>query len=968
MQDEDYLDEIVPGESQGARTITAPDRRAAYEYRTLSGDIGGAIPSDFGPADEELYRLQVVVLKRLKDRAHQPLIRGVLSSRAINSDVYATFYHGFRRRVIDPNLVLMEASRVACAPKAMWQDEEDKSTYIQLVALALRFGADPNQYIDSGRPELTHVIYWVHRLSEPDRETYDYESVDAEEYVKTRIIALLILAGGNPNLPCFAADTRRTTMTGMLMKNPDAEASVLKTIELDLENPQGSSLETVQDSIQDRLLRMNEVLALKQHPQDLPNEYPDEWTPEATLELLYMFDWAPVGQELPVEGMPGEISSITEVHAHSVLAKSLSRMDPRVVKEGGEGFLDLACRHLDVTSVDLLLANGAVPTYQLADELLLRISRVKAPLPLTADIICHELALFTRYGYPLDDAQMNNLGRNLPSCVGKMRKLTASMPRWRSECTIRGGEASTDLKETARGAGIDPSIGKLRICSGLTTLAAQDPALLERIARTRQTDRLRTLPGTFMERVEDELAMKATHKRRPLLPPIIPVPTPIMPTTTMPLGTPLILPPKPVVYTQQHRPVTRIIRTTTQHGTPHGIPPTFLPTTNPVEDNDSNLQLDDEQEVTTTKKKGEKQQVSVKSDYVRGKCDGDVCTFEAGSDVVDTSSDISNNGSGRTETKQMRKDRKSGSRHARQAINPVFVPSTITTEEVIDEPIVVIEEPSVVPPITPPITPIPTPIIPLTRVNESRMAPTRIAATRNPVTRGVLAPATLKSGIDTRNRALSTGSPQNSGRVCTNESGLRYPASTYSDIDIVVYNDSKGYTWCFTSEDYAGLLEQKKSPETGEALPGSVMDEMRAKLSTLKAQGTTSTPTDIGSGLRRLRTGGYSSENISIQRVQRLKDYYVLAGLDPKLFTEQYGVGDMQNILDALYSPSPTLDVTNRNHAMISYASSIVRDIDEAPDSVERQQEVFEYISSYSGTTEEPLPEAEEEEQGGEEE
>lgn len=922
MEDEDYTDEIIPSESQGARTITAPDRRTAYEYRALSGDLGNAVPDDFGPGDEELFRLQVVVLKRLSGRAHQPLIRGVLASRTLGSDVFATFYHGFRRRVIDPNLVLMEASRIACSPASMWnsnqEDEEetttiDKSGYIQLVALALRFGADPNQYIDNGNPELVHVIYWVHRLSEKEREDYDYESIDNEEYVKTRIIALIILAGGNPNLACFAADTRRTTITSMLLKNPDAQDSVLKTIELDLEDPQNDSLQAAQDAISDRLIRMNEVIALKQQPQELPNEYPDEWSPEQTLELLYMFDWAPIGRELPEEGLPAEISPITEVHAHSVLAQSLPRISPETMQEAGEGFLDIACRHLDVTSVDLLLASGAVPTYELADELLLRITRVKRPLPLTADIICHELVLFARYGYPLDEAQMTSLGRSLPGCVEKMRKIVAGMPKWKTECSIKGGDASVDLKETARGVGVDPSIGKLRICSALSTLAAQDPSLLERIARTRQNNRLRTLPGTFMERVEDELALKATHSKR------VPLIVPTIPNATSRIVPPSI--PAPPIATTPNKQVTRLVKTTKQT-----IPPSII--------------ASQPQKQILTKKNGEKQQVSVKSDYVRGKCEGDVCTFEAGSDVVDTSSDSANDDSNTNDTST-----------PERTSTPA---STITSEEIEEIPIVVNEEPSVIPPVTqPPIIP------PIDRINSSRTAPTRIPATRNPVTRGVLAPTTLKSGLDVRNKALSPHAQQNTGRVCVNESGLRSPANTYADIDIVVYDDSHGSTWCFTSDDYAGLIEQKRNPETGEPLPGTVLTEMQTKLNTLKEQGTTSSPVDIGTGLRRLRTGGYSSENTSIQRVQRLKDYYTIAGLDPALFTDQYSIGDMQNILDALYSPSPTLDQTNRKHAMISFANAIVKDIDDAPDSVERQQEVFEYISSYSGTEEEPLPDEE---------
>jgi hypothetical protein len=995
--DDDYLDDIIPEESLGARTSTAAERRAGYEFRALASDYPGSIPASFGPEDEELYRLQVVVLRRLQGRATQPLVRGVLSSRDMNSDVFATFYHGFRRKLIDPNLALMEAARVATAPEAAY--EGDKTPYIQLVALALRFGADPNQYVSTGLPELVHVAYWVHRLSEAEREEFGYDSVDVEEYVKTRIIALLILAGSNLNLPTYAADTTRTTVTSMLLRNPDAEKSVFYSMELDLEDPVSDEQAALGDYIQERLTKCRQVVELRKHPYDLPNDFPDYWTAEETLELLYMFDYGRAAEQLPADVLPGEIDAVTEVHAHAILVGYLKRLPDGVVRDTGDATLESASRHLDVTAVDQLLYYGAAPSYELRDTLLNRVEAIRQPLPLSADIICQIFLLFTRYGYALDDAQLRSLQRSSAACVNKLRTLTRNTPLWRAECSIRGGEPTADLREQAREVGLDPSMSKGRLCSALGLLASQDPAFLERVARRRQGERLRVIPETYLEAVEDELALRETRPSKPLRPAVSSVVVPgSAPTLRVPAGTytdTLQVPDRDgdtlQVPDRDYPPTDRYTTSTT----PSGVQTTRVVKKTVVErpeEEESDEEMDprsppartfrvgDERlvqsrgipgggrggrqdEVVTTSKRGDNSQMKVKSTSVRGKCDGDVCTFEADEDVVETTVDQKSDAGGRRGVSIREREAPTYtpvSRPAR-AGRPERVKTTTTTTSTSDKPVTsgppgtamtgtIRRPPSAV------IDERDVPTVQATRITPGRQpVPRDVGALSRPaVTRGVLSPPTLVSVATARNNSLSVHSPANtSGRVCVNEAGLRYPADAYADVDIVAYDDSRGRTWCLTSEDYAGLLEQGINPETGEKIPAMVLGEIRGKLATLRSQQIQERPTDISTGLARLKTGPQFSiaDTLSTQRVQRLKDYYTIAGLDPLTFTQQYTTEDMQNIVDALYSPSPNLDKLNRNHAMISFATVITKDIDSAASPVERQQEIFDYIGSYSGMT-----------------
>ena len=217
----------------------------------------------------------------------------------------------------------------------------------------------------------------------------------------------------------------------------------------------------------------------------------------------------------------------------------------------------------------------------------------------------------------------------------------------------------------------------------------------------------------------------------------------------------------------------------------------------------------------------------------------------------------------------------------------------------------------------------------------------------------MLPAAILKIQSNIKNKALSSHADENTGPICVNQETLRYAPEAYQDLDIVVYDDNKGRTWCFTSEDFVPLLEKKYNPVTAEPLTKSVIDEIQSKLDVLKSEGVKIQPTDIGTGVRKLRAGGYEADTKSSARVQELKDYYTLYGIDPDLLTQSYTIEDMQNILDQIYDPSPQLDPTSRTHSLNSFAHAITRDVSSAPDPNQRLGEIFEIIIAYG----EPIPE-----------
>lgn len=73
--------------------------------------------------------------------------------------------------------------------------------------------------------------------------------------------------------------------------------------------------------------------------------------------------------------------------------------------------------------------------------------------------------------------------------------------------------------------------------------------------------------------------------------------------------------------------------------------------------------------------------------------------------------------------------------------------------------------------------------------------------------------------------------------ICRNKSLLTKDPFEYNDIHIAYYRDEQGAVWCFTSDNFADLIETGTNPYNGTLLPISFQEELKYRLSNLKRIG-----------------------------------------------------------------------------------------------------------------------------------
>lgn len=79
--------------------------------------------------------------------------------------------------------------------------------------------------------------------------------------------------------------------------------------------------------------------------------------------------------------------------------------------------------------------------------------------------------------------------------------------------------------------------------------------------------------------------------------------------------------------------------------------------------------------------------------------------------------------------------------------------------------------------------------------------------------------------------------------LCRNRSLSEHNPYDYSDIDIAYYKDEGGAVWCFTSDQFDGLKENKTNPYTNERLPDKFMIDVTLQRNMVKRLGITTTDT-----------------------------------------------------------------------------------------------------------------------------
>lgn len=82
--------------------------------------------------------------------------------------------------------------------------------------------------------------------------------------------------------------------------------------------------------------------------------------------------------------------------------------------------------------------------------------------------------------------------------------------------------------------------------------------------------------------------------------------------------------------------------------------------------------------------------------------------------------------------------------------------------------------------------------------------------------------------------------------ICRNKSLLPHDPFDYNDIDIAYYRDDQGAVWCFTSDNFAAILENGINPYNSTILPTSFKEQLQYQINVLKRLGIDANNGEIG--------------------------------------------------------------------------------------------------------------------------
>lgn len=465
--------------------------------------------------EDPLFIMQSNVVKL--EEIDENIVRRVIREHAFTTDVYVTFYWALQRQLIDPNYVMIQAILWSTGDSDGYNQEQLES--IQLVALALRYDADPNLYIQLDKEDCDvikyHILYYVHWINYPDIQGWDDENETNElnfylnlgEQAKNRIIRLLMMAGADSTSKVISIDKkdRKTkSYVQVYRDNPNARESVYANIGADEDLEIFRTNPELKAYYDERLQIIEDIEPYQQKLYKLYRSSSSMWG-DKLLEDIYMLNKVDCISVL-VKGSKNvkDLPLASRFLSQKAFGMMLEKIDPKTIRgDTGNNLLSVQVECLSATGFNKLLDAGAIPEYTTIDNILSNEEEAVKSLPLSAGILADMLILCTKHGYDLDKGQLMTLKRFDGATYKRIMKIRKEIPSWKRECTVENATPSAYLREYARGVGLDPTKNKKEMCQDLDIVHSKSPDEIIDIAKARQRNRMSALANTLPEAIEN---------------------------------------------------------------------------------------------------------------------------------------------------------------------------------------------------------------------------------------------------------------------------------------------------------------------------------------------------------------------------------------------------------------------------------------------------------------------------------
>ena len=199
---------------------------------------------------------------------------------------------------------------------------------------------------------------------------------------------------------------------------------------------------------------------------------------------------------------------------------------------------------------------------------------------------------------------------------------------------------------------------------------------------------------------------------------------------------------------------------------------------------------------------------------------------------------------------------------------------------------------------------------------------------------------------------FDNGSPPS--LVCSNQSVLTTDPYNFPDHDIAFYRDQEKL-WCFTSNNFVKIIEQKKNPYTLQPFPDNFIQEVKRKIETIsKYRSIEDLPTPVSETLDNLSKPDIISNIYTDKYVKFFLQALALNGLT-EWNIQRLTIDDMHKLLMDNFGIQVNLTDLDRKHAEITFYMMAYYELSKDPSNNKIFKQIEDLTQELSGSTDEVI-------------
>lgn len=366
-----------------------------------------------------------------------------LFQEPITSEFNLTLYLALQQQKLNPNITILQI-----IPRA------NSKEYLIPIALCLRFGTDPNLYVNAPKLGIIHIMGYI----------YYSLGRNSDKNILNTIVLMFLAKGTRPSLQMFDANAGK-------IRNPTELPPMLTTLEWI--NNQG--YQTI----------LNQVTIAE------ASELQKYLDAESLASLSLILDMTNlINRPYQEKDMTLAIRAFSK--------KSIEKIPrPTIIEEMDYKSIDDAVTYLNFDAFDYLVNQGCIPSYLIVNTLLVNMRAYKNMNNYLAVQSLEKMLISSvSVGVQLDSDQLvilSTMNKEIISTIVQYYE----QPQWLKLCRVPGTPLNESLKKIAVTLNLDTTLSSQSTCRDLSKLSAADKTVLIDAARRRQQLRLAVECGTI---------------------------------------------------------------------------------------------------------------------------------------------------------------------------------------------------------------------------------------------------------------------------------------------------------------------------------------------------------------------------------------------------------------------------------------------------------------------------------------